>query len=67
MAIDGRLDEIPADILIPHYRNLKMIASDNIKGGEATDTTKGMWVFGKSGSGKTSTVWKLFPDAFPKN
>lgn len=49
LAMENKLNEIPADILIPHYRNLKMLASDYMVAGEATSHTKGIWVFGRSG------------------
>jgi len=60
-AKEGKLDEIPAQILIQNYNALKMIAKDNIKP-RGTDHVRGIYIWGKSGAGKTTTARDLFPD-----
>jgi len=49
----GEFDKIPAEIVIKHYRNLKLIHVDNIKPKEITESTRGIWIWGPPGSGKT--------------
>lgn len=34
---------------------------------ETVDHTKGLWIMGQSGCGKSSTARKLYPDAYIKN
>lgn len=66
LAKEGKIDEIPADIQIRYYKNLKAIEADARKPQESTEETKGIWIYGKSGSGKSSTARKLFPEHYIK-
>lgn len=66
-ARDGRLDDIPADIYIRHYRTLKDIRKDHMPELPALNTLKNFWIYGESGSGKTAVADFLIPGAYPKN
>lgn len=49
-----------------HYRTITQVAKDNMKMQETQDTTKGIWYYGKSGSGKSSSARRDYPDAYIK-
>ena len=65
LAKEGKLDEIPADIFVRHYSNLKKIQKDYIKITDATDL-RGSWIYGPAGVGKSRQARVDFPDAYPK-
>lgn len=53
LAQAGDLDAIPEDIYIKHYRSLTQIKKDHIKVADDTESTKGIWIYGRSGIGKS--------------
>lgn len=48
----GDHDSIPPEVLIKHYRNIKLIESDNIVAKEH-HVVRGVWIYGPPGVGKT--------------
>jgi len=63
----GMLEEIPADIRIRQYSAIKRIGKDYMSLPGLLHSPCGVWIHGESGSGKTSTVFKKYPDLFTKN
>lgn len=65
-AKEGRLDDIQPDILVPHYNNLKRIASDNLA---PVGIEKQVFCFwGRTGLGKSRRAWdEAGLDAYPKD
>jgi len=52
-AIEGRLDQIESSVFVPHYRNLKLIAMDNMVAPDPLNGCAGLWIYGPPGTGKT--------------
>jgi hypothetical protein len=65
-AISGDLEAIDADIRIRCYAAIKRIQRDFMPAVQPLEAVCGVWVYGRSGCGKTSGVLKLFPNLFPK-
>jgi len=61
----GKMDEIPADIFVKHYRNLKAIKKDYMTFEDHTDV-RGIWYWGKTGLGKSKLARERYPDFYPK-
>lgn len=61
----GKIDEIPADIRVRCYSQLKKIEKDHIVIEDAKDV-RGVWIYGKSGYGKSRMARRDYPDAYPK-
>lgn len=66
LAKANRLDDIPPQIYVTHYSKLKVIAKDHMTFPEATGTTKGVWIVGPTGCGKSSLARTRYPGAYPK-
>lgn len=66
-AIAGDFDSVPADIYIRHYTNIKKIATEHQSLPSNLDETCGFWIYGPSGTGKTTQVNKIAPNAYLKN
>lgn len=62
----GNLDEIPADIKIQHYGNIKQIAKDHLSTVSRTTPRECIWYHGESGCGKTRKAVADHPDAYMK-
>ena len=61
----GRFDQVPADILIKHYGNLKAIRHDTIMGEPYNHhRCRGLWIMGKAGLGKSHFVNVFLKDRF---
>lgn len=68
LAKRGQLEEIPPEIRVQHYGNLKKIEKDHIACSFQTKTTRGVWVSGLPGTGKTHLIRENFKDSlYPKN
>lgn len=65
-AKEGKLEEIPADILIRHYSAVLRIGTDFGKAPGMLDGTCGVWIYGVAGCGKTRAVFDTYPEAYPK-
>lgn len=65
-ATEGRILEIPEDIRIRYYGTLKRIARDYQASVSELESTCGIWIYGESGAGKTRSVYRRYPDAYPK-
>lgn len=65
LAKQNQLEDIPADIFVRHYGNLSKIAKDNLQI-EDGEELRGHWYVGPSGTGKSSTARKEFPNFYPK-
>lgn len=66
LAKSGALDELPADIYIRYYAALKSISRDHMPRVAHLPDVCGIWIYGRSGSGKTHAATTRFPDAFIK-
>lgn len=59
MAKEGKIDEIPADVYIRSYTTLKKIAEDHEQIPATLPECRGIIIYGKAGTGKTSYVRNL--------
>ena len=64
-AKQGRIEEIPADIRVRCYSQLKKIEKDHLVIRDASDV-RGVWIYGKAGYGKSRLARRDYPDAYPK-
>lgn len=67
LAKSGKIEEIPAEIRIQHYSNLKKIQKDFMKTDFQTESTRGVWIHGLPGCGKTHLIREHFKDLYLKN
>lgn len=68
-AVDGRMDDIPADIRVRHYHTVKRIRLDHQLQEHVhrlDPGTKMEWFYGPSGTGKSRTARDRWPDAYLK-
>lgn len=63
----NELELIPADIRIRQYGNLLKIARDYAYKPESLSGVCGLWLYGLSGAGKSTSVHAQYPDAYLKN
>lgn len=66
LAKKGCWDDIPADIYIKHYSNLRRIFIDALPPVDPLESTCGIWLIGSTGSGKSRGVRLQYPDVYPK-
>jgi len=64
-AINGNIEDIPADIYVKHYRNLVQIKKDHMTTTDS-DNLRGLWIWGKSGIGKSAMARADHPSSYPK-
>lgn len=66
LAIQGSLDEIPSDIFVRCYNQLRRIGQDNLRPVAMERTCSVFW--GRTGTGKSKLAWEQASlDAYPKN
>lgn len=61
----GNFDNIPSDIKVRCYSNLKKIEKDHIVCRDSKDL-RGVWIFGPAGSGKSRLAREQYPDSYFK-
>lgn len=64
-AKSGLFDNIPSDIKVRCYSNLKKIEKDNLICSDSSDV-RGVWIYGPSGSGKSRLAREQYPNAYFK-
>jgi hypothetical protein len=62
----GALDEIPADIRLRQYSVIRRIERDYMPPMERLGGPCGLWIYGRSGTGKTRSVSDQYPGHYPK-
>lgn len=65
-AIEGRVDDVPADIYVRYYRTLQQISKDHMRKAPDANHVTGLWLHGDPGTGKSRVVRELFPEAYDK-
>jgi hypothetical protein len=60
LAKSGKIEEIPAQIRVQHYSNLKRIEKDFMPMNHQTESTRGVWIHGNPGCGKTHMIRENF-------
>lgn len=61
----GSWDEIPAELKVKHYGNLMKISKDSMRPTDK-DHLRGIWIYGRSGIGKSRKARDDYPDHYPK-
>jgi len=65
LAKAGKLDDIPSDVYIQHYKSLMSIKKDNMQPLAQERTCVVLW--GPTGTGKSHRAWAAYPNAYPKD
>lgn len=65
-AIEGRVDDVPADIYVRYYRTLQQIAKDHMSKAPDASHEAGIWLYGLPRTGKSRVVREVFPEAYDK-
>lgn len=67
LAKENKLDDIPADVYISHYRSIKQIAIDNMQCPPDLTSCAGIWIHGPPGVGKSHFARAQYgPDLYLK-
>lgn len=66
-AKQGKLDDIPADLFTRHYRTYKMIVNDYASEPTVNSTLENYWIYGPTGSGKSSYARATFDNLYIKS
>lgn len=61
----GKLDDIPSDIYVRFYHNLKKIEKDHLVTNDSEEL-RGVWIYGPSGVGKSWSARQKYPNSYPK-
>ena len=65
-AMEGRIEDIPADIRLRHYGTILKVAFRYQQPPEELDTLDNLWIVGEHGTGKSTWVHRTYPDAYKK-
>lgn len=65
-AKEGKIEEVPADIRVRCYCTLKRIHRDFQQAVGLLASPCGVWIHGEAGSGKTMSVFTLYPSLYTK-
>lgn len=66
-AKEGRVEDIPADMLTRYYSTYKRVAVDYARHTEFEDDVTGIWWWGEPGTGKSFKARQDYPNAYIKN
>jgi len=66
LAKSGRIDEIEPELYIRYLRTFERIAINSRAAPVINDQLFNLWIYGGTGTGKTSWCWKNFPDHYQK-
>jgi hypothetical protein len=66
LAVQGNIEDIDSDLYVRYYSTLQRIAKDHMKRPENLESPCGLWIYGRSGSGKSHYARELCPDAYLK-
>lgn len=62
----GNLEDIPSDIFLRYYGNIRRIERDYMPRIKALGYPCGTWIYGRAGTGKSLSVATEFPNHYPK-
>lgn len=68
-AVAGRVEDVPDQIYVQHYKSIKAIAHDHMQINENSAELENYWLWGVPGSGKSykaRTTWGVLPDIYLK-
>lgn len=66
LAKSGKYEDMPKDVLIRHYGNIKKIRADHKDKIEDLLVLNNVWIYGTSGVGKSTYARQTWPDNFNK-
>jgi len=64
-AMENRIDDIPSDVFIRYYMQLKRISADYLR--PVGIQRKCYLLWGNTGTGKSHRAWEYLPDAYSKD
>jgi len=67
LAKEGRYEEINPDIRLKYYPAICRIKKDYMAPAGSIQAPCGIWIYGESGVGKTSSVYATYPALYSKN